>query len=128
MSTLISDRQCAMNALHSRTFYIQSESTIFSVSDILRSVNIQSIRISAENSANARKIFIVGDFAPRWRRFISASLRSSNLTARRWMAITRFINVKMSNNHVKSFLPNCMARRPARKTRTCGIALFFVGE
>lgn len=70
--------------------------------------NIQNIRISAENSANTQRIFIVGSFAPRWRRFISASLRSSNLTARRLSGYARFIDVQMFKS--MPFLLNYVGR------------------
>jgi len=43
------------------------------------SVNIRSIRIPAENSLDARRIFIASTPASRWRRFISASSKTRNL-------------------------------------------------
>jgi len=43
-------------------------------------VNIRSIRIPAENSPDARRIFIDDNPASRWRRFISASSKRRNLT------------------------------------------------
>lgn len=72
----------AINARHSHMRILHSSDRLYVQSGTFYVPRTtRGIRIPAENSPDARGIFIVGGFAPCWRRFISASLRSSNLTA-----------------------------------------------
>lgn len=106
----INVRQSRTHILHnSDRLYIQS-GTFF----VPRTT--PGIRMSEENSSDARRIFIVGDFAPRWRRFISASLRSSNLTARATRTTLVFVGVKITQGQTCRIL-SAKSRDPTTPRR-----------
>lgn len=115
-----------MRILHnSNQLYLQSAT-------FLIPLTVMAFRISAENSPNARRIFIVGGCAPDWRRFISTSFEivepDFSPTARFIVSsVPPFRWRKNVRGHTVSCTEFFFANRAttARKTRCRIIALFL---
>jgi len=81
LSALCVNRKLSAHAIstsHGHMRILRNSDNCSSAGGILPSVNIRSIRIPAENSPDARRIFIDDNPASRWRRFISASWASKS--------------------------------------------------